>query len=155
MKVIKIIAVVLLLVFVGIQFIPTKKNQGSTVPATDISNIYAIPREAETILKISCYDCHSNNTDYPWYNKIQPFSGILENHIIEGKEHLNFSEFGTYSKRKQRSMFNSMAGQIEEGEMPLQSYLWMHREARLSEMEKETLLKWIEESLDNLKKSKK
>lgn len=137
----------------GIQFIPTKRNQSEIVPATDITKVYSVPQKVEAILKISCYDCHSNNTNYPWYNKVQPFSGVLEKHIIEGKEHLNFSEFGTYSKRKQRSMFNSMAGQIEEGEMPLPSYLWMHREAQLSENEKEVLLEWIEESLDNLKKS--
>jgi hypothetical protein len=152
-KFIKIGAIILLVVLVGIQFIPTKRNQSEIVPATDITKVYSVPQKVEAILKISCYDCHSNNTNYPWYNKVQPFSGILERHIIEGKEHLNFSEFGTYSKRKQRSMFNSMAGQIEEDEMPLDSYLWMHREAELSKNEKEVLLEWIEESLDNLKKS--
>lgn len=149
MKFVKGGAIILLVVLVGIQFIPTKRNQ-SEITATDITKVYSIPQKVEAILKISCYDCHSNNTNYPWYNKVQPFSGILEKHIIEGKEHINFSEFGTYSKRKQRSMFNSMAGQIEEDEMPLDSYLWMHREAELSKKEKKALLEWIDTSLKEL-----
>lgn len=150
MKIIKIIAVILLLALVGVQFIPTNRNRSEMVPATDIMKTYDVPGNVEAILKTSCYDCHSNNTDYPWYNKIQPFSGILEGHITDGKAELNFSEFGTYSDRRQRSKFRSILSQVESGEMPLPSYLWVHREAELSDEEKKILEDWIDRMLEGL-----
>lgn len=139
----------MLLALVGIQFIPMNRNCSKMVPGTAITKIYDVPDKVETILKTSCYDCHSNNTNYPWYNKIQPFSTILEGHIADGKAELNFSEFGSYSDRRQRSKFRSMASQIEDGEMPLPFYVWMHEKAQLSEEKKKVLLEWIDMSLNN------
>ncbi len=143
MKVLKIIVIVVLLAFVGIQFIPTTRNQGEAVPATDLMEVYHVPEQVEMIFKTSCYDCHSDNTNYPWYNKIQPVSWIMEGHIKEGKEELNFNEFGSYSERRQKSKFKSILSQVKDGEMPLASYTWMHREAKLSEKEKRALEDWI------------
>jgi len=150
MKVLKIISIILLLAFVGIQFIPTTPNQSDIVPATDLMETYNVPEKVDVIFKTSCYDCHSNNTIYPWYNKIQPVSWIMEGHIKEGKSELDFSEFGSYSERRQKSKFKSILSQVKDGEMPLSSYTLMHREAKLSENEKKALEDWINKMLESL-----
>ena len=150
MKVLKIIAIILLLTFVGIQFIPTTRNQSDIVSTTDLMETYNVPEQVEVIFKTSCYDCHSNNTIYPWYNKIQPVSWIIEGHIKEAKAELNFNEFGSYSERRQKSKFKSILSQVKDGEMPLASYTWMHREAKLSENEKKALEDWINKMLESL-----
>lgn len=150
MKVLKIIASILLLTFVGIQFIPTTRNQSDTLPVTDLMETYNVPEQVEVIFKTSCYDCHSNNTIYPWYNMIQPIRWIMEGHIKEAKAELNFNEFGSYSERRQKSKFKSILNQVKDGEMPLASYTWMHREAKLSEKEKKALENWINKMLESL-----
>lgn len=152
MRVFKIIVVVLLLFFVVIQFIPTERNQNDTIPITDLTNLYDVPKQVGIIFKTSCYDCHSNNTSYPWYDKIQPTSWFLEDHIKEGKAELNFNEFGNYSTRKQKSKLRAMTSQIEDGEMPLPSYTWIHWDAKLSENEKTVVLGWIEKLNDSLER---
>lgn len=150
MKVLKKISIALLIAFIGIQFIPTTQNQSSDIQETDIVKNFHAPEKIENIFKTSCYDCHSNNTNYPWYNKIQPLAWFLEDHIKEGKSELNFSEFGSYSKRRQKSKFKSIASQIEDGEMPLSSYTLLHQDAKLSSNDKEEVLAWIDIMIDNL-----
>jgi len=150
MKVLKIIAIILLLAFVGIQFIPTTRNHIDIVPSTDLMEVYDVPEKVDMIFKTSCYDCHSNNTAYPWYDKIQPVSWIMQGHIKEGKSELNFNEFGSYSERRQKSKFKSILSQVKDGEMPLASYTLMHREAKLSENEKKVLEDWIKKMLESL-----
>jgi hypothetical protein len=150
MKVLKIISIILLLTLVGIQFIPTTRNQSEIVPATDLMETYNVPEQVEVIFKTSCYDCHSNNTIYPWYNKIQPVSWIMDGHIKEAKAELNFNEFGSYSERRQKSKFKSILSQVKDGEMPLASYTLMHREAKLSKNEKKALEDWINKMLESL-----
>lgn len=145
MRIFKFIAVVLLVVFVGIQFIPTNRNQSEEVPPTDFMVVNNVPREVKSILMVSCYDCHSNNTRYPWYHKVQPMSWYLEGHVEDGKEELNFSEFGSYSNRMQKAKLRSILSQVEDGEMPLSSYTLLHNEAKLTAEEKQILMKWIEE----------
>ena len=145
MKALKIIAVVLLVAFVGIQFIPTSRNQSEEVPPTDFMLVKNVPREVKSILTVSCYDCHSNNTHYPWYQKVQPVSWYLEGHIEDGKEELNFSDFGSYSDRMQKAKMRSIISQVEDGKMPLPSYTLLHPEAELTAEEKQLLVKWIEE----------
>ena len=145
MKVFKIIAVVFLVAFVGIQFIPTNRNHSEEVPPSDFMLVKNVPTEVKSILMISCYDCHSNNTQYPWYQRIQPVSWYLEGHIEDGKEELNFSDFGNYSDRMQKAKMRSIISQVEDGKMPLPSYTLLHPEAELTAEEKQLLVKWIEE----------
>ena len=145
MKVFKIIVVVLLVAFVGIQFIPTNRNHSEEVPPSDFMLVKNVPTEVKSILMISCYDCHSNNTHYPWYQKVQPVGWYLEGHIEDGKEELNFSDFGSYSDRMQKAKMRSIISQVEDGKMPLPSYTLLHPEAKLTAEEKQLLAKWIEE----------
>jgi hypothetical protein len=96
----------------------------------------------KTILKTSCYDCHSNNTVYPWYSNIQPLAWWLQGHVNEGKEELNFDEFATYNPRRQFKKMEETEEMITEGEMPLSSYTIIHSNAVLSASQKETLINW-------------
>ena len=150
MRIFKKVLLILLIVLVGIQFIPTKRNQSNEILESDISKTYMLPAEIQTIFKNSCYDCHSNNTKYPWYNKIQPVSWLLENHIKKGKKELNFSEFGAYSKRKQKNKLKSITSQIRDNEMPLSSYTLIHRDAKLSEKDRDLIKQWVSKLLDSL-----
>ena len=143
MKLLKIIGLVLLVVLVGLQFFPARTNHSSTVPSTDFIKTYKAPEQIVQTLHASCYDCHSNNTNYPWYSNVQPVGWLLEDHINDGKEVLNLSEFDSYSGRKQQSKLISMISQIEDDKMPLPSYIFIHREARLSKENKKTLLDYL------------
>jgi len=150
MKILRRIFFFLLIVLVGIQFIPTKYNISNQVLDTDISKTFTVPSNIQNIFQKSCYDCHSNNTNYPWYNKIQPINWLLGNHIEKGKKEFNFSEFGTYSKRKQKSKLKSLASQIKDNEMPLGSYTLIHRNAKLSKEDKVLIKQWSTKILDSL-----
>ncbi len=151
MRILKILGLVLLVGFVGIQFIPTKLNQSDYIPKSDFTEVFEVPENINTILQTSCYDCHSNNTDYPWYNRVQPFSWYLNDHIEKGKEELNFSEFGDYSSRRQRSKLRSISSQVEDGKMPLSSYTLIHWDAKLSYREKEEFITWTDSIAMELK----
>src|SRR5213592_2028705 len=96
------ILLVLLLLLIVIQFVRPEKNQSTGVSANDITTKYAVPTAVQSVLKRACFDCHSNNTTYPWYDNIQPVAWWLNHHIEEGKDELNFSEFTTYSPKKAR-----------------------------------------------------
>ena len=143
MKLLKIIGLVLLVVLVGLQFFPAGSNQGTAVPSTDFVKTYKVPEKVAQMLHTSCYNCHSNSTNYPWYSKVQPVGWFLENHISKGKEELNFSEFGSYSGRKQQSKLTTMISQVEDDKMPLASYTFIHSDARLSAVNKKNLVDFL------------
>ena len=143
MKIFKTIAWILLIAFVGIQFFPTERNQSEAEYATDFMEVNTVPPMVQNKIEVSCYDCHSNNTKYPWYNKVQPVAWFLEDHIEEGKNELNFNEWGDYSDRRKNSKLRSIISQIEDDEMPLDSYTFIHRDAKFSESEKKEILKYM------------
>ena len=138
------------IVFIAIQFIQPAKNINNKVLATDISKTIPVPDNVQAILKNACYDCHSNNTNYPWYAYIQPAGWLLGSHIAEAKGKLNFNEFGNLSIRRQISKLDGIANSIKDDIMPLSSYKLMHKNARLSTNEKELLIKWAHQSQDIL-----
>jgi hypothetical protein len=109
----------------------------------NFTKIYTVPKNIENILRTSCYDCHSNNTKYPWYSNIQPARFFMERHIKEGKKNLNFNEFGNYSKRKQENKLDRIAKQIKSSEMPLSSYTLIHKNAILTPTQKVEIINWI------------
>jgi len=140
--------------FVLIQFIRPARNRSGQVLPTDLTKIYPVSSNVQAILKTSCYDCHSNNTRYPWYVNIQPFGWLLAKHIKDGKNELNFSEFGTYSARRQVSKLRSIENSIKDGTMPLSSYTLLHKDARLSKEEKTLLTAWTTRLQDSLTANK-
>src|SRR5688500_5158531 len=115
----KKIFVSLLLIFVLIQFIRPAKNEGKPYGANDYTHSLSVSPEIKNILETSCFDCHSNKTNHRWYENVQPFGWWMNNHISEGKEELNFSEFNTYSDKKKAHKLEETAEMVEEGEMPL------------------------------------
>ncbi|EAP86705.1 MULTISPECIES: heme-binding domain-containing protein [Croceibacter] len=150
MKFLKIIAWLALVAFIVIQFFPTTLNERDTVPQSDFMVENQVPATIKNRLQVSCYDCHSNNTDYPWYSKIQPSAWYLEDHIQEGKDELNFNEWAEYSDRRKNSKLRSIISQIEEDEMPLDSYTLIHRDAILSDEDKTLIVDFITALKDSL-----
>ena len=146
---IKKIFLVLLVVLILIQIIRPEKNISSATSPNDISAHFNVPAGVLNILKRSCYDCHSNNTVYPWYNNIQPVAWWLADHVKEGKKEINFSEFAAYSPKKQSHTLASVVGQIKKGEMPMDSYLWIHKDAKMNDEQKNAVMAWA----DSLQKS--
>lgn len=140
----------MLVVFVGIQFIPTTRNQSATVPSTDFMIVNNVPKSIQEKMQVSCYDCHSNNTQYPWYNRVQPVAWFLEDHINEGKSELNFNEWSLLSDRRKKSKLRSIIKQVESGEMPLSSYTLIHNDAKISDAETKEMVKWITQLKDSL-----
>lgn len=104
---------------------------------------YSNPKNVRSILKTSCFDCHSNNTEYPWYSYFQPTRFIMERHIKAGKENLNFDEWETYSERKKQNKIKSIIESVKKEEMPMSSYNFIHRNAVLSEFDKKKLIDFL------------
>lgn len=141
---IKVIALALLFLFIAIQFYqPARNINKEKVGTMDISQSYPIPADVKMILQTSCYDCHSNTTNYVWYDYIQPARMIVEHHIKKAKEDLNFNEWETYSSRKKERLLTSVKKQIETKKMPLPSYILMHKNARLSDEQGEIVINWV------------
>ncbi len=129
---------------VVIQFFPVTLNKSDTIPQSDFMIVNQVPATIKNQLQVSCYNCHSNNTDYPWYSKIQPAAWFLEDHIKEGKDELNFNEWDTYSSRRKNSKLRSIIKQIESGEMPLESYTLIHGGARLDSTAVKEIIGYME-----------
>jgi hypothetical protein len=113
---------------------PQNPNQSDIIPATDFILVHKIPNSIKNKLQLSCCDCHSNNTNDPWYNKIHPVAWFLEDHIKEGKAELNFSEWDNYYNRRKASKLRSIIKQIESNETTLESYILIYKDAELSEI---------------------
>ena len=139
-----------LIILLAIQFFQPARNHKGQAVEKDISKISRVPEQVQGILKKSCYDCHSNQTEYPWYTYIQPVGLWMDSHIRKGKDELNFNEFAVYSKRRQLSKLKSIGESIEEGTMPLSSYTFIHQKAKLSNKEKALILDWVKNTRDSL-----
>jgi len=136
----------LLAVFGLLQFIPrAPRNAGLSGGPNSIEQQVAVSREVMAVLKAACYDCHSNHTQYPWYSRVQPVAWWLDGHVRDGKETLNFDAFGGYSSRKRQHKLEAIRDQVEEKEMPLWSYSWMHAGARLTTKERRLIEEWARE----------
>ena len=144
MKLYKKIAWALLASFILIQFIRPARNLGSSETATSIDKAVALPADINALLHRSCYDCHSNHTDYVWYDAIQPAAWFVNGHIQEGKHHLNFSDWTTYSTKKKIHKLQEVTDMVREGDMPLSSYTLLHRDADLTDAERVSLANWAE-----------
>jgi hypothetical protein len=138
------------ILFIALQFIRPVHNISKQTLPTDISKVVTIPDTVLTMLKNACYDCHSNNTDYPWYSNVQPMGWLMAYHIKQAKNQLNFSAFGSYPQRRQLSKLDGIANSIKDDIMPLKSYKIMHKSARLSAVEKSLLINWAQQSIDSL-----
>lgn len=142
---------VLLLVLIIIQFIHPARNISKSAQPNNIATTYHLPDSVKSILDKACLDCHSNNSRYLWYFKIQPVDWWLTHHIHEGKSELNFDEFTNKPIRYQYNKLEEAEKQVKEGEMPLNSYTWIHKDAMLTEQEKSEFINWAESIRNEIK----
>ena len=137
----KILVGIVMLVVIMQLLQPTRNiSEGSS--ANDISIVYAIPENVQQTFKQKCYDCHSNNTRYPWYIHIQPIGWWMASHIKDAKDDLNFSEFKTYNTKQANHKLEEISEVITEGSMPLKSYVWLHAEAKVTPEEVKAINDW-------------
>jgi hypothetical protein len=140
----KWLLIALVAVFVGLQFVrPARTNPAFDQAETIYARLQVTP-EVSAILDRSCQDCHSNSTRWPWYSNVVPASWFLVDHVNEGREHLNFSEWGKLDKRRADKRLEEMCEQVSEREMPMDSYTWIHRSAKLSDEDRKILCSWTE-----------
>ena len=140
----------IIIVSVGLQFDRPLKNNVND-QSKHLSTLYHLPDSVESILKVACYDCHSNNTRYPWYFEVQPVGLWLNGHIQDGKKDLNFSEFASYRPRRQFRKLEQAEELIKDNKMPIRSYTFMHKDAILTESQKNLLYAWITVTRDSMK----
>jgi len=135
----KKILIVLLVAFIIIQFFPIDKTNPATNEGMDFLKIKNTPEPIANIIKNSCYNCHSNETEYPFYSNIQPVAWLLKNHIDEGRKELNFSTFATYEPKRQVHKLEEATEYVEQKKMPLESYTLGHQDAKLTDEQRKQL----------------
>ena len=143
----KKILIILVVLFAAIQFFRIDRINPKVDPQKDFFTISNPPEEIRTIFKNSCYDCHSNQTIYPWYSNIAPVSWMLKSHINKGRENMNFSEWGDYSPDEQKDILETCQEKIKADEMPLSSYTLIHSNAKFDEKKKALLFDWLKKQL--------
>ena len=142
---------ILFLGFILIQFFRIDKTNPPINEGMDFLTIKKTPETIANQIRNSCYDCHSNETKYPWYSNIQPFGWFLKKHIEDGRKHLNFSTFATYEPKRQAHKLYESVEMVENGEMPMESYLLMHPEAKLSESQRAEIVNYFKRIEDEIR----
>jgi hypothetical protein len=148
-KVLRIFIIALLVLFVVAQFFQPEKNQAE-MGNDHLFKQADVPENMQTLLTNACLDCHSNQTNYLWYHYVSPVSWVINNHIVEGKEHLNLSEWGQMDVFDKIGTLGEMIEEVEKGEMPLKEYVLLHPKAKLDEAEVEALQNWTEKLSEEL-----
>lgn len=144
-KALKVVALILFVVFVAIQFYRPDRATPPIVEAATLENSTNVPAPVEAILTRSCNDCHTYKTEYPLYAQVAPVSYFLDGHITEGRQRLNLSEWNGYEKARKRRKLDQMCEQVTSREMPLPSYLYIHWGAKLSDEDIKTLCDWTDQ----------
>lgn len=151
-KILKITILVLAVSFAGVQFIRPEFTNPAVVEGETLVGSGPVPADVQQILSRSCNDCHSHQTVHPWYSNVTPFNWFLADHIDAGRQELNLSLWNTYSNEKKLRKLEEICEVVEHGEMPLPSYLWIHRDAVLSGSDKTVLCEWTKAETDRLSK---
>ncbi len=144
MKIIKKILFFLLIILLIAQFFGPEKNQGEIASINAFMEETNPPDEVILVLKQACYDCHSDFTRYPWYNNITPVNYWLNDHVEHGKKELNFSKWAEYSLKRKDHKLEEVIEMVEKKEMPLPSYTWTHKDAKLSDTQIQSVKAWAE-----------
>lgn len=137
---------IIIVIFVFIQFIPISIEN----PEFDVEYDFNAPVEVREIVVNSCFDCHSNQTNWPWYSYLAPMAWLVTNHVNEGREHLNFSKWLKYPEENILKIKSEMIEEIEDGEMPLSSYLITHSNAEITDEKLLILKSWAFAQADSI-----
>ncbi len=141
----KIILYVVILALIIIQFIPVNHSVPQTKPADEFFAVVKASNEVQTLVKSACYDCHSYETVYPWYDHVAPVKFVLNHHVQEGREELNFSIWNTYTPKKASHKAKETVETLEEKSMPMKSFTLTHPEARLTVTQREVLIAFFQQ----------
>lgn len=142
---------IIVILLIVIQFIPNELPKVSTSNPNDLLvNNKDIPENVKMILSTSCYDCHSNETHYPWYSYVAPVSFLVNRDTKEGRGKFNFSDWTTYKKTDMAEILDEISEEVSDGEMPMKIYTLIHRDASLSDSDKEIIVNWAEEFAEKL-----
>jgi hypothetical protein len=143
MKAYRKIGTLLLIIFIIMQFIQPMKNRANGLDNNDISKVYVLPAEVHDMFVKKCYDCHSNNTRYPWYFNIQPIGWWLAAHVHDGKEELNFSEFQSYDQQKRLHKLEELGEVVTDRSMPLKTYTTFHQDSEITPADEQAVKDWL------------
>jgi hypothetical protein len=150
MKTIKIVLTIAAIFFVLIQFIQPSRINPPVENGMEIQSHLTVPSEVSSLMKKACYDCHSNDTRWPFYAYIAPASWLVSHDVTEGRKELNFSEWGKYKRSKQGKKLSSIAGEVTSGSMPLPKYIPLHPEANLTDAERKVFSEWARREYEKL-----
>jgi hypothetical protein len=142
MRILKKVGIVIIVALVIAQFFGPERNDGELDTVNAFIAETNPPKDVLKILKTTCFDCHSSKTNYPWYNEITPVNFWLDEHVQDGKKHLNFSEWSSYSLKKKEHKMDELYEEVEKKEMPLNSYTWTHEEANLTPEQIDAIIIW-------------
>lgn len=130
--------------FASAQLIRPAKTNPVSDRSLALESQMQVKPDVAAILDRACADCHSNKTRWPWYSHVAPVSWFVIDHVNHGRSHLNFSEWGSYDKSKQRKLLEGTCELVREGGMPLTSYMPLHPEAKLTEKDKKAICDWTQ-----------
>ena len=142
LKVLKWFGIVVVCLFLALQFMRPARTNPPVDPFQTIETRLQVPPHVASVLDRSCKDCHSNATRWPWYSNVAPFSWLLVDHVIEGRDNLNLSEWGRLDNRRADDKLEEICDEVKIGAMPMASYTWIHRSAILSQEDVKTLCDW-------------
>jgi hypothetical protein len=140
----------LAVVFAGMQLFRPDRTNPPINAAQSIQAAATVPPEVGAVLRRSCFDCHSSETRWPWYSGVAPMAFGVVDHVTEGRAQFNFSDWGAYPARKRIAILEKMCEEVREGKMPLKEYLWLHRDATLSEADWKSVCDWSADEADRL-----
>ena len=149
-KFIKIFAIIIIIIFIGIQFFRPNRTNPVSDKSRDVSYYLNIPVNVKQILERSCYDCHSNLTRWPWYTNVAPASWLVASDVNDARSQMNFSEWGSYNLTDQIDYLDHINKQVKKGSMPLGKYLLIHSDAKLTDADRDLVSKWASSAADSL-----
>lgn len=142
------ILAILLVSVIGMQFVQPARTNPHEAPGASL--LATTPPEITALLNRSCGDCHSNDTRWPWYSYVAPMSWFVADHVNHGREHFNYSKWTAYPSGDRDKFLGEMCSQAQREQMPLPSYLLIHRGAKLSADDIKTLCAWSDKMRDTL-----
>lgn len=137
-KILRYLAIVVAVLLIAIQFLPVDRSN------PPVTGLVEAPEEVMTTLRRSCWDCHSNETEWPWYAWVAPISLRVGQHVRMGRRHVNFTEWDSYDAEELDEAYEEIAEEMEKGGMPLSDYLLVHRNARLTQADRDRITSWAD-----------
>lgn len=145
-KILKWSAMVVAVIFTAAQFVRPARTNPPVEEARTVQSSLQVPPEVQAVLKRACYDCHSNETRWPWYSNVAPASWFVTDHVDHGRKHLNFSDWAQAGRHAEKqnvdAQLDEIIKEVQARNMPLGSYLILHPKAKLSDTEIKLICDW-------------